>query len=167
MYYIQFIFSYDEQNIGDDNLDTADAFDNAGRAMYSIGFMTTRAFQLNFNPLDCGQRTFHSEIFDVRKRLADFQKSTMTSTSQHPLEALGDHLPDLVRHDVNQLIFRARMALSCLFEEGVLQSKQLLHTIDSLASASRRKITILETILHEKISDLGQSATLHSCLVDS
>ena len=49
-------------------------------------------------------------------------------------------------------------------QDGVLQAKQLLTTLDMIVSASLRKIHLLESILQTKIADIGGSVEYHSCL---
>ena len=95
---------------------------------------------------------FQSRIFNVTQTV-------------HPLAILGPDLqPDLLANQLNQFDFRAKVALSCLFEDGTAEGQKLMATIDMLKSALTQKWSILQSILEDKMADVGGSLANHACL---
>lgn len=150
--------------MADGKHETPDALDNIGQALYTIGFRTKDADKIDLSKLNCGLQEEPKSA--LKKLLREFREKVLKKSFQHPLEALGslDHQPELVLHQIDRFNFRAKLALSCLWEKG--QGQGLLSVINRLTSTIKREITLLDSILKDKIQDIGNSLQSHSCLSD-
>jgi hypothetical protein len=154
--------------VADVSYNEADVFDVAGRSLYSISFMTSRADRIVQLEVPCGKRNLIPVLkrFKIRKTFQEFQERLFNASStSHPYQQLGpEYLPDVLRNHLDQFKLRSKIALSCLFEDGISEGSTLLKTINMIGSATSKKLSILTTILDDKIGDVGQTAGNHACL---
>ena len=143
----------------------ADVFDNIGRASYSIGFMTGRAFEIDITTPNCGLETFEPIMrkYDIEHILNAFEARVLGISYAHPFEEIGTDLhPEMILSKIDQFEFRATVALSCLLEKG--NGKDLKKTLKSFTTTAKQKAKLLTSILDAKVSDIGKSINNHDCL---
>lgn len=156
------------RNVADVSYNEADVFDVAGRSLYSISFMTTRASNIVPVEIPCGRRQLIPVLkkFSYLRFFEDLQQKLFNvSTNAHPLQQLGPELlPEVLSLKLDEFKLRAKVALGCLFEDGVSEASRLSRSIDLIASATSRKLRILSSILQDKLDDIGSKSSEHKCL---